>query len=477
MTRAENNVTLSGLRVEHVATPWEYGRAAVVFSGDDNSLDNVDAVQNNYNGLRPRGENVSLENFTLSRNGASGLVPFKVIDFLTEDGQVNHNNWRGALGGYTGWSVGNKFFKGHGVTVRNVTFNDNQSRGLWLDTDLEDVLIEDVETRDNLRDNIWVERTQGPVTLRRVASTGSEGFGIALVNAKNTTVEHSQFLDNQKGGVQITGDEGGVEIENFETGESLTVKTRHFTITSSVISGVGGPVQGGGGESARYLIGTTFWDTWDDFIATYEADNNTWYEAEEPTAFEWSGNELISFEKWQDRTGQDQNSVFGKPRDSILLKEGWNIISSPVQPRDSSLSEVFADMSTSVALVKNETGERFVPGSDENTIGDWHSRDAYMVYTTERDTLRLEGRRLPFTSTTFSLHEGWNLVPYFGESQMPVEDALSPLSSALVIAKDGKGRVYQPSRGINKIVNFQPGRGYKVYVSEQTTFNYPPESP
>lgn len=472
-TRGENNVTIRGLSIEQVATPWKYGSAALVVAGNNHTVENVAAVHNNYNGLRVKGEGTTIRDFALNRNGASGLSPYKVVDFLMEDGTANRNNWRGTLGGYTGWSVGNKFFKGHGVTVHNVTFNNNHSRGLWLDTDLEDVLLEDVEAKGNLRDNIWVERTQGPVTLRRVTSTKSNGFGILVSNSVNTTIEDSRFIDNEQGGILISGDEEGREIENFETGASMHVQTRHLTLTGSVISGVGGNVQGGNGETGGFLIGTTFWDTWADFVDTYEADNNMWFESDRATAFEWRGNELISLEEWQRRTGEDQNSVFAEASHRIALREGWNLVSSHVQPNDSILSEVFSDLLSSVSLVKNETGDRFIPDTGENTIGTWKSREAYIVHIKEADTLLLEGKRLSPDTTSIALQEGWNLVPYFGDAPMPVDKALASLSSALVMVKDNAGQVYLPSLSINNIGTLYPGQGYKMYVSEKATFAYP----
>lgn len=482
-TQSENNLTLRGLRVEHVATPWTYGLAAIVMAGNEHSLKNVAAVHNNYTGLYLKGDGISVKDFALNRNGASGLSPYKVSDLLIEGGTVNRNNWRGALGGYTGWSVGNKFFKGHGVTVRNVSFNNNQSRGLWLDTDLEDVLIEDVEAKGNLHDNIWVERTQGPITLRRVTSTGSNGFGILISNSVNTTIEDSRFTDNEKGGILVSGNKEGREIENFETGASMHVQTRHLTLTGSVISGVAGEVRGGNGDTGGFLIGTTFWDTWPDFVSTYEADNNTWFEPDRATAFEWRGDELISFEEWQRRTGEDQNSEFkesesppsGSPdaHHRITLQEGWNLVSSPVQPHDPSLKAVFSDLLSSVAVVKDEAGNRFVPDTGKNAIGTWQSREAYRVYMKKSGTLQLEGERLSPNTASIALQEGWNLVPYFGEESMPVDEALASLSSELVIVKDNAGNVYLPSRSINDIGPLHPGEGYKMYVSKEATFAYP----
>jgi len=476
MTRSENNFTLRSLRVEHAATPWVYGRAAVTVSGDNNTIEDVAIVQNNYNGLRPRGKNVTLRNFTLDRNGASGLVPYKVIDFLAESGQVNRNNWRGALGGYTGWSVGNKAFAGHGLTVRQVEFNHNLSRGLWLDTDLKDVLLEDVEVRNNLRDNIWVERTQGPVTLRRVESTGSAGYGIALVNAVNTMIVDSRFMRNDHGGIHISGDEGGVQISDFKTGETMRVETRELTLTRSIISGVGESIRGGGGDG-RFLIGTTFTSTWDDFVATYEGNYNTWFESERSDAFEWTGGELITLEEWQSRIGQDHHSIFHNPGDTatqhIPLHSGWNMISGRINPATPALENVWSDLEGDLVLLKDERGSTYLPVYAINSIGDWSPSKAYQAYVEHADTLTLTGQTIDPATASIALKGGWNLVPHYKRTPEPVEDAFASIADALVIVKNGMGKTYVPGESNNTLRVMRPGHGYKVLVSEDVLLTFP----
>lgn len=171
--------------------------------------------------------------------------------------------------------------------------------------------------------------------------------------------------------------------------------------------------------------------------------------------------------------GADQVSSKFLAEQEISLHEGWNLISSYVQPYDSSMSEVFAGLLTRVEVVRNEAGERFVPEEDENTLSAWRSREAYRVYMKEPGTLQLKGTRLSPDTTSISLQEGWNLLPYFRDYSMPVEDALASLSSALVMVKDGTGQVYLPSFSINALGSLQPGRGYKVYLLHPDTLTYP----
>ena len=480
-TEWENNFTLRGIGVQHCATQWRNGWGAIKVSGNDNTAENIAAIQNNFVGLRPNGENITLRNFTLDENGASGFEPFEVKTFLVEDGQVNGNNWRGHLGGYTGWSVGNKFFSAHGVTIRNTEFNDNLSRGLWLDTDIKNCVVEDVELRRNLRDNLWIERTQGPVTLRRVISNQSEGYGLLLANAEDTAVEDSRFIRNDHGGIHISGDVGGIQISDFETGNTMTVETRELTLTGSVISEVTQGVSAGGGQSARFLIGTTFPGTaWNSFIATYEGNHNVWFESTRPDALEWAGDELITLGEWKNRTGQDQQSIFLNPGDTttqpIPLHPGWNVVSSRINPATPALESVLSEVGENLVLLKDFTGGAFISSYPLNSIGDWNASNAYQIYLTQADTLTLTGQSINRATTSIPLNRGWNLIPHYKWTPEPIEDALASITHVLLVVKDESGQTFIPGMSNNTLQVVRPGHGYKAWVTEDILLTFPNSS-
>ena len=48
-----------------------------------------------------------------------------------------------------------------------------------------------------------------------------------------------------------------------------------------------------------------------------------------------------------------------------------------------------------------------------------------------------------------------------------------PLSSNLIILKDGIGSVYWPAIGINNINTMDSGKGYQIKVTGDETFSYP----
>ena len=471
-TRSEHNFSLRGLRVEHVATPWAYGRGAVVVSSSDDAvIEEVVARQNNFIGLSLQlNDNVQLLRSSGNHNGHSGWTLQKITDFVAEDTETSYNNWRGNLGGYTGWGPGNKSMSVHGMTVDGHRAIGNHSRGLWLDTDHKNALLTHLELRDNLKDGLFIEANQGPITLERPTITDNQGYAVLTANSENVTVNDGTLLENAEGALHITGAVDGRTITNFETGTTFVVQGRNWTVMESTLSQ---------GASDGDLISTTYdEEAWGQFIDSLSSDYNTWWHPSRRDVFRWWTWTHITFEEWQERTGEDQHSVFADPESGtsahhdIALREGWNYVSSPVQPRDSRLEEVFSGLLNVVSGVKDEDGDVFIPDGNTNSIGSWTMQEAYAVYATTDATLPLDGEKQS-PQTELSLRAGWNLVPYLKEASMPVEEAFSPLTSKLVMVKDEVGRVYLPRRDIDGIHMLEPGQGYKVYVSEAATFTYP----
>lgn len=155
----------------------------------------------------------------------------------------------------------------------------------------------------------------------------------------------------------------------------------------------------------------------------------------------------------------------------IALRQGWNLISSRVQPAEASLDNVFADVMPHVAEIRSEAGRRYLPGQEVKELDQWNALEGYFVYVTANCTLQIEGAPLP-SGGTLTLKAGWNVMPYFGVGPRAVEDVLGPAISKVRMVKDHGGRVYIPGHGINDIGDLQPGRGYKVYVSSSAELTY-----
>lgn len=161
-------------------------------------------------------------------------------------------------------------------------------------------------------------------------------------------------------------------------------------------------------------------------------------------------------------------------RQVISLQKGWNIVSTFVSPDTPAMDSVFAGLQSEVTVVENQAGEYYRPSEGINEIGQWSSEQAYAVHAKSDTDLSIEGDSLGSNSVV--LEQGWNWVPYFPESSLSVEEAVSSIVVDLVLMKDENGRVYSPEKGIERLDQMEPGDGYKIYVRQSTTLDYPDNS-
>ncbi len=157
----------------------------------------------------------------------------------------------------------------------------------------------------------------------------------------------------------------------------------------------------------------------------------------------------------------------------IVLQQGWNIISSYITPRDSTLDSVFVKIRPRMVIAKNSAGQVYWPAYSINTIGKWNQRQGYQINMQSQDTLTVSGDEINPQQVTLTLPQGWNMVAYLRNCGMRADSALASITAGLVIAKNGAGQVYWPVYGINTIGNMRPGQGYQVYLTSSATLAYP----
>lgn len=157
---------------------------------------------------------------------------------------------------------------------------------------------------------------------------------------------------------------------------------------------------------------------------------------------------------------------------NILLKAGWNLISTNVIPDNLNIVNVFESVTSNIKLVKNGVGEIYDPIWEINTIGDLNIDDGYMVYALNSCILTVAGTEVIPENHTIYLSEGWNLISYLRNS--PISASIfSQLGNSLIVVKNRLGQIYDPKWGVNTIGDLIPGQGYWIYLSEPVEFTYP----
>ena len=157
----------------------------------------------------------------------------------------------------------------------------------------------------------------------------------------------------------------------------------------------------------------------------------------------------------------------------IGLSEGWNMISSYIDPASPALEAVTGVIKNNMVLIKNNGGQVYWPGLTINTIGNWEISEGYQIYMINPGTLTINGQQVDPQQTTQDLRAGWNLIAYHRDNPMVIDQALNSVSSGLLVVKDGLGQIYWPEFGINQIGNMQAGQGYQVFMISPGTVVYP----
>lgn len=158
---------------------------------------------------------------------------------------------------------------------------------------------------------------------------------------------------------------------------------------------------------------------------------------------------------------------------SNALAQGWNMISSFVEPNPANLETVMAEVISKMVIMKNGRGQVFWPSLGINQIGSWNPRDGYQIFMQSGTPFTITGNQIVPEATPIALSQGWNLVSYLRNSEMNIDAALASLGNKLVIAKNNAGQVYWPALGINQIGAMMLGQGYLLYLSEAATLTYP----
>jgi hypothetical protein len=312
--RQKSNVVLRGLSFTHASSCR--GDSALYIHGSSNILVDKSAFYwNNASGvLLMKVSYTSVQNSVADHNGASGMKGRESKYDLWHNLRTWYNGWRGAQGVYYKWGVaGSHFALSHEGTASKINSSWNQTQGFHWDTDNVNVSADALTGSHNLLAGMVVERTQGPLQVSNSVFcngnplTGPNTVGFKLRNSAQVSLSGS-LLRNNKMELAITGDAGGWPIQNWETGQNLTVINQDFTATNNVLeAGTGQQTLNDG------ILGGADWSL---FVNTLASDYNTWWNREDkkpftvPTPDPWT---KLDFPGWQAASQADRHSVWKAP--------------------------------------------------------------------------------------------------------------------------------------------------------------------
>jgi len=167
---------------------------------------------------------------------------------------------------------------------------------------------------------------------------------------------------------------------------------------------------------------------------------------------------------------------------SIPLHSGWNLVSVPVHPNDTSAAAVLSSIAGNYDLVYAydasdasspwKSLDPSVPSFANDLLTIDESKGLWLHCTSEA-TLTVSDYTPPTSITP--LHPGWNLVGYPSSDAMPVAEALASIEGKYTLVyshdpsdPDHPWKTFDPAAPpwSNELTQMAPGRGYWILVTQ-----------
>jgi hypothetical protein len=301
--QGRKNVVLRGLVFVHANTPLQ--GEAVSFNDCSNVL--VEDCQfdwNNWSGLGfGTSHSITVRGSTANYNGAMGMTAGQVQNLLYEDIEASYNNWRGAWGGFTGWSVaGLKQLRIHDAIYRRIKAIGNQTGAFWFDFDCVNVVIDDAFFSQNKTRGIFIEASEGPVTLKHCVICFNHGPGVLSTNSKRVALVDNTIYGNSGPQIQLTG-QLDRPVSNWETKEKMKLNLEQWLVQDNVVVG----------SNSNQVLVDLSGAAVERFMDSLKASRNLWYNPKRADVFRVGGLNL-DLDHWEMVSGQDLDSVFADPQ-------------------------------------------------------------------------------------------------------------------------------------------------------------------
>jgi len=163
---------------------------------------------------------------------------------------------------------------------------------------------------------------------------------------------------------------------------------------------------------------------------------------------------------------------------SVDLFQGWNLVSIPYEPDETSIDSVFAsamDQIISVWTYDNNKWYMYYPEQPGfSDLSEIHSGKGYWIFVDEDATVCSSSQ----TITEVNLLMGWNLIGIPGNDEMTISEALSSIDGKYItlwVYINGTWDVYDPEHPefSNSFTSLKPGIGYWIHTKEACQLTFP----
>ena len=308
-----DDLVLSGLVFTNAAS-CPPTAAVSIYGGTGDRLENVTASWNSWAGIVLNNTaNAKVSHLRADHNGGSGLLGYKLKSSQLADVETSENNWRGIKGNFHDFELaGAKFLRTHDVQFLNFKARENNTFGLWFDTDDANIEIKNSTFSRNLFYGIFLEANQGPITIQdsKFCENGAEG--VRIQNSDRVTLSGNVFYGNQVAQIFVDGRMSARNGKDWESGEPFAAAGHNLTLQGNTFVAT---------DPGEVLIGTSQSspDNSRGFFATLSSDGNTFYHMATKDVLQYDAGGInhkarnLDLDSWRNTTGQDKHSSFAPP--------------------------------------------------------------------------------------------------------------------------------------------------------------------
>ena len=162
----------------------------------------------------------------------------------------------------------------------------------------------------------------------------------------------------------------------------------------------------------------------------------------------------------------------------IILHEGFQFISSRIEPEEANMLNVMAEIiGDNLDFVRNSNGQSLIKIGPNwvNGIGDWIIEEGYLVKMFADDSFTIEGNAID-PASPISVLTGFRFVSYFPENAMDAMLAFGTIiGDNLDFIRDSQGQIIRKigPNWVNGIGDCLPGEGYLVKMFADGEIIYP----
>lgn len=157
---------------------------------------------------------------------------------------------------------------------------------------------------------------------------------------------------------------------------------------------------------------------------------------------------------------------------SIVKFEGWNGISSYLDPLHPDLDDLFSPYADELIILSNFDGV-YWPGMGINNLNNWDAYAGYVMKLNQDILMDFKGSTLD--DKTVLLAAGWNLLPVLCAENKVTSSVLG--IPEVIVAKEVAGsNVFWPAQNIYSLYSLCPGNAYYVYAESSAVVDFSSKS-